>query len=255
MTATTRRKRVTSVREYIASKPKESRAALTAVRQAIRKALPDAQEGLAYQMPAYTLNGVGVLYFAGWKSHYSLYPASDALVAAFAKELAPYERSKGTLKFPLSAPVPIRLIERIAKFRARQLAARDGAAGTRKSGREGQLDRLRRICAGLPSVFEKTSHGAPCFFVEPGKGCFAMLSEHHRDDGRMALWVPVADGLQPLMIEEAPDTYFHPPYVGVGGWVGILLDQIAQDALEGHLRDAWRIIAGKRKTSRSRARV
>src|SRR6186713_2976667 len=79
MTAKRPGKRVASVREYIASKPKESRASLDAVRRAIRKALPKAQEGLAYQMPAYTLNGVGVLYFAGWKSHYSLYPASDAL--------------------------------------------------------------------------------------------------------------------------------------------------------------------------------
>ena len=117
MTAKRSRKRVASVGEYVASKPKESRASLEAVRRAILKALPNAQEGLAYQMPAYTLNGVGVLYFAGWKSHYSLFPASDALVEAFAKELAPYERSKGTLKFPLSEPVPVRLIERIAKFR------------------------------------------------------------------------------------------------------------------------------------------
>src|SRR6185295_1903646 len=89
MTAKRSRKRVASVREYIASKPKESRASLEAVRRAILKALPNAQEGPAYQMPAYTLNGVGVLYFAGWQSHYSLYPASDALVEAFAKELAP----------------------------------------------------------------------------------------------------------------------------------------------------------------------
>ena len=136
MTAKRSRKRVASVREYIASKPKESRASLEAVRRAILKALPNAQEGLAYQMPAYTLNGVGVLYFAGWKSHYSLYPASDALVEAFAKELAPYERSKGTLKFPLSEPVPVRLIERIAKFRARQLTTRDGATGRRKARTE-----------------------------------------------------------------------------------------------------------------------
>ena len=91
MTTKPARKRVASVREYIASKPKESRASLEAVRRAILKALPNAQEGLAYQMPAYTLHGVGVLYFAGWKSHYSLYPASDALVEAFAKEL----QSKG----------------------------------------------------------------------------------------------------------------------------------------------------------------
>jgi uncharacterized protein YdhG (YjbR/CyaY superfamily) len=252
MTAKQPRRSVASVREYIASKPQQSRASLEAVRQAIRRALPRADEGLAYQIPAYTLNGVGVLYFAGWKSHYSLYPASDALMQVFAKELAPYQRTKGTLKFPLDQPVPVRLIERIARFRARQLTRRDGVINRRK-GSGGQLDRLRRICATLPSTFEKLSHGTPCFFVEKDKGCFAMLSEHHRDDGRMALWVPVADGLQPLMIEEAPDTYFHPPYVGVGGWVGILLDRIAEDALESHLREAWRIIAAKRPDRRKKS--
>lgn len=252
MTAQRAKKRFASVRDYIASKPKESRASLEAVRRAILKAVPNAEEGLAYQMPAYTLNGAGVLYFAGWKSHYSLYPASDALVEAFATELAPYERSKGTLKFPLSEPVPVRLIERIAKFRARQLTTRDAATGRRKGGRQGQLDRIRRICAALPSAFEKMSHGAPCFFVEPGKGCFAMFAEHYRGDGRLSLWVPVAEGQQPLMIEESPDTYFHPPYVGVAGWVGVLLDQIADDALESHLREARRIIASKRKPPRKR---
>ena len=250
MTARQSKARVASVRDYIASKPKDSRAKLAAVRRAIRKALPNAQEVLAYRMPAYTLNGVGVLYFAGWKSHYSLYPASDALVAAFARELAPYERTKGTIKFPLSEPVPIRLIERIAKFRARQLTTRDGVTGRRKGGREGQVDRIRRICAALPSAFEKMSHGAPCFFVEQGKGCFAMFAEHHRDDGRLSLWVPVKEGLQPLMIEEAPDVYFYPRYVGANGWVGILLDQVADDALESHLREARQMIASKRRNSR-----
>lgn len=239
-----------SVREYIASKPKESRASLEAVRRAILKAIPGAEEGLAYQMPAYTLNGVGVLYFAGWKAHYSLYPASDALAAEFAKELAPYERSKGTIKFPLSEPVPVRLIERIAKFRAQQVSTRHGTGAKRKGGKESQPDRVRRLCASLPSAFEKTSHGSPCFFVEQGKGCFAMLAEHHRDDGRMALWVPVREGEQSLMIEEAPDVYFYPRYVGAGGWVGILLDTVRDDALESHLREAHRIIAAKRKPRR-----
>jgi uncharacterized protein YdhG (YjbR/CyaY superfamily) len=249
------RKRVASVRDYIASKPKASRASLEAVRRAILKGIPQADEGLAYQMPAYTLNGAGVLYFAGWKAHYSLYPATDPLVAAFAKELAPYERSKGTIKFPLSAHVPVRLIERIAKFRARQVMSRDPLTGKRRQGRrEGQLDRLRRLCATLPSAHEKTSHGAPCFFVQPGKGCFAMLSEHYRKDGRISLWVPVAEGLQPLMIEESPGVYFHPPYVGVSGWVGIVLDEIADDALASHLREAHRLIAAKQTPARRRSR-
>jgi len=223
-----------------------SDAAWETERQAILKAIPAAQEGLAYQMPAYTLNGVGVLYFAGWKAHYSLYPGSDALAAAFAKELAPYERRKGTIRLPLSEPVPVRLIERIAKFRRNQVTTRHLNRAAGKNRKESQLDRLRRLCAGLPSAFEKVSHGAPCFFVEPGKGCFAMLSEHHRDDGRMSLWVPVADGVRPLMIEEAPEIYFIPPYVGTAGWIGILLDSIPDDALQSHLREAHRIIATKR---------
>ena len=66
----------------------------------------------------------------------------------------------------------------------------------------------------------------------------------------MSLWVPVTDGLQPLIIEEAPQIYFIPPYVGTDGWVGILLDAIADDALESHLLEAHRIIAAKRTPAR-----
>jgi hypothetical protein len=92
------------------------------------------------------------------------------LVEAFAKELAPYERSKGTLKFPLSEPVPVRLIERIAKFRARQLTTRNAATGRRKGAREGQVDRIRRICAALPSAFEKMSQWHALLLRRAGQG-------------------------------------------------------------------------------------
>jgi len=72
----------------------------------------------------------------GWKQHYSLYPASDALVAAFKGALTPYRVSKGTLRFPLSEPVPAKLIERIAKFQAREVARRAKAKlALRKKGR------------------------------------------------------------------------------------------------------------------------
>jgi uncharacterized protein YdhG (YjbR/CyaY superfamily) len=243
--------RFKSVSEYIASKPKEARVALERVRRAIRRAVPAANESLAYQMPAYTLNGVPVLYFAGWKAHYSLYPASDALVAAFRRELAPYECSKGTIRMPLSEPVPVKLIERIARFRAEQLTTRDKTKGGRKKGREAQLERVRRISAALPSVSEKLSHGTPTFFVEKDKGVFAMFADNHHEDGHLALWVPVPDGLQPLLIEDAPATYFKPSYVGSSGWVGIELDRIRDDALQIHMRKAWQLVAGKRKTRRS----
>ena len=65
-----------------------------------------------------------VLYFAGWKQHYSLYPAGARLVAEFQNELAPYEISKGTIRFPLAEPVPVKLITRIARFRAKEAAGR-----------------------------------------------------------------------------------------------------------------------------------
>src|SRR5215469_17581723 len=130
-----------SVDEYIASHPKGAQAILQRVRKAIRQALPGAEEVISYQIPAYKLHGTRVLYFAGWKQHFSLYPAGDHLVKAFKTELAPYKISKGTIRFPLSEPVPVNLIERIAKFRAKQLTVREKGKGG-KNGRETQLARV-----------------------------------------------------------------------------------------------------------------
>lgn len=114
-----------SVGEYIDLQPKPVQIVLELVRGAIRKAVPRAQEVISYKIPAYKLDGGPVLYFAAWKRHYSLYPASGRIVAAFQDELAPYEVTKGTIRFPLSEPVPVKLIERIAKFRAKEVAERE----------------------------------------------------------------------------------------------------------------------------------
>ncbi len=120
-----------SVDEYIATLPEDVQAILQRVRSTIRKALPGAEEVISYQIPAYRLHGGTVLYFAGWKRHYSLYPATDHVVEAFKDDLAPYEVDKGTIRFPLSQPVPVKLIERIAKFRAREAAERAKATPQR----------------------------------------------------------------------------------------------------------------------------
>jgi hypothetical protein len=101
-------------------------------------------------------------------------------------------------------------------------------------------------------VAEKLSHGTPTFFVEKDKGVFAMFADNHHQDGHLGLWVPVRDGLQPLLIDDAPATYFKPPYVGSSGWIGINLDQIRDDALRIHLREAWDIVARAAKKPRSR---
>src|SRR5918994_1562933 len=240
-----------SVNEYIASKPKDVRVMLERVRGAIRTAVPTAEEAISYRMPVYTLDGVPVLYFAGWKRHYSLYPASDALVAAFRDELASYQRTRGTIRFPLSEPVPVPLIERIAKFRAKQLTKRDKGKGARKTGRHAQLERVRRFCAALPNATEKLSHGTPAFFVEKDKGVFAMFADNHHQDGHFAVWLPVPEGLQSALIDEEPATYFKPPYVGSSGWIGIELARIRDDVLEIHVREAWQLVARKVKKSRA----
>jgi uncharacterized protein YdhG (YjbR/CyaY superfamily) len=111
-----------SVDDYLASQPEAAAVVLQRVRSVIRKALPSSEELISYQIPAYKLNGGAVIYFAGWARHYSLYPASDRLIAAFKDDLVGYEINKRTIRFPLTEPVPVKLIERIAKFRAQETA-------------------------------------------------------------------------------------------------------------------------------------
>jgi uncharacterized protein YdhG (YjbR/CyaY superfamily) len=113
-----------SVDDYLASQPDAARKTLERVRGAIRKAIPDAEETLSYQIPTYRVNGVAAIYFAGWKQHFSLYPATQTLVADFSHELAGYAIVKGTIRFDLSKPAPVQLISRIAKHRAIEAAAK-----------------------------------------------------------------------------------------------------------------------------------
>ena len=122
-----------SVDEYIASHPEGVQRILERVRSIIRKAMPRAEEALSYGIPTYKLDGRAALYFAGWKEHYSLYPSTDRLVAEFRDELAPYEVNKGTIRFPLSEPVPVKLIEGIAKFRVKEAAERQKAKASRRT--------------------------------------------------------------------------------------------------------------------------
>jgi uncharacterized protein YdhG (YjbR/CyaY superfamily) len=116
-----------SVDQYIAAQPASARSVLERVRNTIRKALPGAEEVISYQIPAYKLQGRIVVYFAGWKQHYSLYPCTAPVVAAFKDDLGSYEVSKGTIRFPLSGRVPAKLIRDIARFRAMAVGAAEKA--------------------------------------------------------------------------------------------------------------------------------
>jgi len=116
------KREIESVDEYIAAQPEAAQPVLDRVRRTIRKAVPKAEESISYKIPTYKLHGERLLYFAGWKQHYSLYPATKRLVAALKEDLKPYEVVKSTVRFSLAEPVPAKLIERIAKFRAKEVA-------------------------------------------------------------------------------------------------------------------------------------
>jgi len=132
-----------SVDEYIASQPEATQGVLERVRRTIRKALPGAEEVISYQIPAYKLNGRTVVYFAGWRQHYSVYPSTDRLVARFKKDLARYEVSKGTIRFPLSEAVPVKLIEAVARFRGKEVAGREKAKAAARTKTVGRTKKKR----------------------------------------------------------------------------------------------------------------
>jgi uncharacterized protein YdhG (YjbR/CyaY superfamily) len=105
-----------SIDEYIAACPEESRAYLGQIRKLIHSLAPDAKEKISYQIAAFELNGKNLVHFAGWKSHVSIYP-TPAGTAAFNKAIAKYAGGKGTTKFPLDEPLPLKLIGQIVKLR------------------------------------------------------------------------------------------------------------------------------------------
>jgi len=134
-----------SVDDYIASQPEAAQRVLTRVRSVIRKAVPDAEEVISYQIAAYRLNGRMLMFFAGWKEHFSLYPLNTRIARVLKKDLARYETSKGTIKIPLSDPVPVRLIEAFARMRAEEVAAGQQARrATSKTAKRAASKRTRR---------------------------------------------------------------------------------------------------------------
>jgi uncharacterized protein YdhG (YjbR/CyaY superfamily) len=103
---------------YISLYPAPVRSKLTAVRQTVRKAAPEAEELISYRLPAYRFHGM-LVYFAAFKQHIGLYPTASG-VRAFKDELAGFKTSKGAIQFPLDRPLPLGLIAKIVRYRARE---------------------------------------------------------------------------------------------------------------------------------------
>jgi hypothetical protein len=113
-----------------------------------------------------------------------------------------------------------------------------------RSASERQLERVRRICFVYPETTERLSHGEPTFFVR--NKVFAMFSNDHHNDGHIAVLLPAPPGVQSMLIENSPEKFYRPAYVGVRGWIGIELSSISDQELANHIDQAWKMIAPKR---------
>jgi uncharacterized protein YdhG (YjbR/CyaY superfamily) len=109
--------------EYLAGLTKEQRAGLQTLRRAIKAAAPKAQPAFSYGIPAFALGGKPFIWCAAWKKHFSIYPLSAGMEQEFADEVAPYERAKGTIRFPASEPLPVTLVKKLVKKRVAELRA------------------------------------------------------------------------------------------------------------------------------------
>ena len=110
--------------------PKDVQQRLQKLRLTVKKAAPQAKEKISYGIPAFTLNGM-LVWFAAFKNHIGFYPAPTG-IEQFKKELAIYQKGKGTLQFPLDKPLPLGLITKIVKFRVKENLARAAAKGEKK---------------------------------------------------------------------------------------------------------------------------
>jgi uncharacterized protein YdhG (YjbR/CyaY superfamily) len=109
-----------SVDEYIATFPKDVQLTLQTFRQAIKVAVPEAEEVISYQIPAYKYHGM-IMYFSAYKEHYSIScPPPFEVFEVFKDQLVPYVVSKSAVQFPKSKPVPFELISEMAKFNAKE---------------------------------------------------------------------------------------------------------------------------------------
>jgi uncharacterized protein YdhG (YjbR/CyaY superfamily) len=116
--ATVPAKKFQTTDEYLKALEPSMRSLMNGLRKTIRKVVPDAEETISYNIPAFKFHGV-LIWYAAWKAHISIYPRSSAMQSAI-KELASYEGAKGTIKIPVDRPLPVEMIQKIVKFRMKE---------------------------------------------------------------------------------------------------------------------------------------
>ena len=119
----------TTIDQYLDTLPAERRTAMEQLRAAVRAGAPDATEGIAYRMPAFRSHGGQFLVsFDAYKRHYSLFPASDAVITQLGDAIRPHLSGSGTIRFAASEPIPTDLVTRITRIRYAENAAHGSGA-------------------------------------------------------------------------------------------------------------------------------
>lgn len=117
-TSTTPRKQV---RAYFSATPPKARAALRKIRSAILSAAPRAEEAFSYRIPAFRLGGRPLVWYAAFKNHCSLYPMTGAIRRKLANDLKGYVVATGTVRLPLTKPIPVGLVKKLVKARVTEM--------------------------------------------------------------------------------------------------------------------------------------
>jgi uncharacterized protein YdhG (YjbR/CyaY superfamily) len=120
-----------TVDEYFASLPPGSRNTLQKLRRTIKALVPRATEVISYQLPTFK-DGRMLVAYGAFSDHCSFFPLSSAVTKRFAKELARYDTSPGTIRFPIDKPLPASLVKKIVKARIEQNKFRDKISGKSK---------------------------------------------------------------------------------------------------------------------------
>ena len=108
--------KVQNVDEYIKQLSPSQAEAITKLRKLVKETAPEAEESIAYRMPAYKLKGRPLVYSAAFPNHIGFYPTPSG-VSQFAEELAKYKQGKGSIQFPINEPMPLELVRKIVKLR------------------------------------------------------------------------------------------------------------------------------------------
>jgi uncharacterized protein YdhG (YjbR/CyaY superfamily) len=113
-----------SVEDYFSRVPPHARATLDKLRNTITAAAPDTVEVISYQMPTFKYRGRALVGIAAFKNHCSIFPYSTGVMEILSEDLEPYEKSKGTIRFPIGEPPPATLIEKIVRIRKEEIEGR-----------------------------------------------------------------------------------------------------------------------------------